>query len=128
MFFIPREVGLTILKRTQEGEQILQRKGHGQLIHILDFIEEENRCLIVYNEEGDIVKDAHCIIYPGVGGNPWWDHVQLLMQVDKAIAIFEEAHLNCIALFVFDQLSAHASLGLDALCAFDMNRSNGGKQ
>jgi hypothetical protein len=75
-----------------------------------------------------VVKDACCIIYPGVSGNPWWDHVQLLAQVDKAIAIFEEAHPNCITLFVFDQLSVHALLGPDALCAFDINKSNGGKQ
>ena len=128
VFFIPREVGLTILKRTQEGDQILQRKGRGRLIHISDFVEEENRRLIVCNEEGDMVKDAHCIIYPGVSGDLWWDHVQLLVQVDKAIAIFEEAHPNCVTLFVFDQSSAHASLGPDALHAFDMNRSNGGKQ
>jgi hypothetical protein len=52
----------------------------------------------------------------------------LLVQVDKAITIFEEAHLGCEALFIFDQSSAHASLGLDALCAFNMNKSNGGKQ
>ena len=54
--------------------------------------------------------------------------MQLLAQVDKAIVIFEEAHPNCITLFVFDQSSTHASLGPDALHAFDMNRSNGGKQ
>jgi hypothetical protein len=75
-----------------------------------------------------VVKDACCIIYPEVGSDPWWDHVQLLVQVDKVIAIFEEAHPNCIALFVFDQLSAHTLLGPDALRAFDMNRSNRGKQ
>jgi len=50
------------------------------------------------------------------------------MQVDQAMAIFEEAHPNCVALFVFDQSSAHASLGPDALCMFDMNKSNGGSQ
>jgi hypothetical protein len=33
-----------------------------------------------------------------------------------------------VSLFVFDQLSAHASLGPDTLCAFEMNKSNGGKQ
>ena len=93
----------------------------------MDFVEEENGCLIIHNE-GNVVKDARCIIYPGVGGDPWWDHVQLLVQVDKAIAIFEEAHPNCIALFMFNHLSAHASLRPDALCAFDMNRSNRGKQ
>jgi len=50
------------------------------------------------------------------------------MQVDKAIEIFEEVHPDCIALFVFDQLSTHASLGDDALRAFDMNQLNGGAQ
>jgi hypothetical protein len=94
----------------------------------LDFVEEENGHLIVCNKEGDVVKDVCCIIYPGVSGDPWWNHVQLLAQVDKAITIFEEAHPNCVALFVFDQSSAHALLGPDALRAFDMNRSNGGKQ
>jgi hypothetical protein len=42
------------------------------------------------------------------------------MQVDKVIEIFEEAHFNCVRLFVFDQSSMHASLGDDALRAFDM--------
>ena len=110
------------------GEQKLMKKGRGWLIHVSDFVEEENGQLIVTNEEGDVVKDVCHIIYPGVGGDPWWDHKQLLVQVDKAIEIFEEAHPDCIALFVFDQLSAHASLGDDALRAFDMNRSNGGAQ
>jgi hypothetical protein len=44
------------------------------------------------------------------------------------IRIFEAAHPNCQALFIFDQSSAHASLPEDALRAFDMNKSNGGKQ
>ena len=128
MTLIPVGVGLTFSNRIQDGEQKLQRKGCGRLIHISDFIEEENGRLSVHNEEGDVVKDARCIIYPGVGGDPWWDHAQLLVQVDKVIAIFEEVHPDCVALFVFDQSSAHASLGPDALRAFDMNRSNGGKQ
>ena len=68
------------------------------------------------------------IIYPGIGGDPWWDHTQLLVQVDKAIAIFKEAHPGCKALFIFDQSLVHALLGLDALHTFNMNKSNGGKQ
>jgi len=128
MTLIPINVGLTFSNRTQEGEQKLQRKGRGWLIHVLDFIKEENGCLIICNEDGDVVKDAHCIIYPGVGSNLWWDHAQLLVQVDKVIVIFEEAHPDCVALFVFNQSSTYTSLGPDALRAFDMNRSNGGKQ
>ena len=54
--------------------------------------------------------------------------MQLLVQVDWAILIFEEAHLRCVGLFLFDHSSAHTSLRPDALCAFDMNKLNGGKQ
>ena len=63
-----------------------------------------------------------------MGADAWWDHTQLLMQVDKAIEIFEEAHLNCITLFVFNKSSTHALLRHNALCAFEMNKSNVGGQ
>ena len=116
------------LGRTRKGEQKLMKKGRGQIIHVSDFVKEENGQLIICGEDGSVVKDAHCITYPGAQGDPWWDHTQLLAQVDKAIAIFKKAHPNCVALFVFDQSSAHALLALDALCVFDMNERNGGKQ
>jgi len=48
---------------------------------VSDFIEEKNRHLIVYNEEGDIMKDAWHIIYPRVGGNTWWDQDQLISKL-----------------------------------------------
>jgi len=32
-----------ILKRGREGEQKLMKKGRGWLIHVLDFVEKENR-------------------------------------------------------------------------------------
>ena len=35
---------------------------------------------------------------------------------------------ECVALFIFDNSSAHASLPPDALRAFDMNKGDGGKQ
>jgi hypothetical protein len=104
------------------------KKGRGCLIYVSDFVEENNGRLVIRDEDGRVVKDAHCITYPGAHGDPWWDHTQLLTQIDKAISIFEEAHPDCIALFVFDHSSAHMSLAPDALHAFDMNKSNGGKQ
>lgn len=67
-------------------------------------------------------------LYLGSSGDPWWDHDQLLKQVEKAITIFEAAHPGCIVLFIFDQSSAHATLGPDVLQAFDMNKSNSRKQ
>ena len=68
------------------------------------------------------------IIYPGSNGDPWWGTEQLMAQIRSAIEIFEAAHPDCQALFIFDQSSAHASLPPDALRAFEMNKSNGGKQ
>jgi hypothetical protein len=48
--------------------------------------------------------------------------------MEDTIEIFEEAHPNKQALFIFNQLSAHASLPPDTLEAFKMNKSDGGKQ
>jgi hypothetical protein len=104
------------------------KKGHRQIIHVSDFVEEENGRLVIKDQDGTISKDTQCITYPGANGDNWWDLAQLLKQVNNAISIFEEAHPGCCALFLFDQSSAHASLGLEVLCAFDMNKSNGGKQ
>ncbi len=73
-------------------------------------------------------KDAWCITYPGLGGDLWWDHVQLLTQVEQAILIFEEAHPNCIGVFLFNHLSVHMLLGPDVLRTFKINKSNEGKQ
>ena len=114
--------------RNKDGNHKIIKKGRGRLIHVSDFVEEENGRLIIRDQDGVVQKDARCITYPGSGGDPWWDHVQLLAQVERAISIFEEAHPDCVGVFLFDHSSAHASLGPDALCAFDMNKSNGGKQ
>jgi len=123
-----QDTDMACVERHLPHQQILQKKGCSHIIHISDFVKEENGHLIICNKEGDIIKDAQTIIYPGVGSDPWWDHTQLLVQIDKAISIFEKAHPECIALFVFNMSSAHALLGLDALHVFNMNKSNGGKQ
>ena len=56
---------LTCLERHQPNQQILQKKGRGRIIHISDFVEEENGHLIVCDGEENIIKDAREIIYPG---------------------------------------------------------------
>ncbi|KAJ7236988.1 hypothetical protein C8J57DRAFT_1439244 [Mycena rebaudengoi] len=112
----------------KDGQTILQKKGRGRLIHVSDFITEASGRLIICDPTGKILRDARKVIFPGSNGDPWWDTKQLLEQVDNAITIFEEAHPKCQALFVFDQSSAHASLGPDALKAFEMNKGDGGKQ
>lgn len=114
--------------RLREGEVLLQSKSRGRLIHVSDFVNEVSGRLVMRNKDGEIEMDARKIIYPGSNGDAWWDHEQLLAQVRRAIQIFEVAHPGCVALFIFDQSSAHASLGPNALRAFEMNKSNGGKQ
>lgn len=107
----------------------MQKKGQGCLIHNSDFIEEVNGHLCVRNEDGMICQSARKIIFPGSNGDPYWDCQQLIDQEKNlAIPVFEEAHPGCQALYIFDQSSAHASLPPDALKAFEMNKSNGGKQ
>ena len=112
----------------REGEQPLRKKSRGRLIHVSDFINEEDGRLVLLDENGQIIRDARKIIYPGSNGDPWWDNKQLMEQITSAIEIFEAAHPDCQALFVFDQSSAHASLPDNALKAFEMNKSNGGVQ
>jgi hypothetical protein len=99
------------------------------LIHNSDFIEQNNGRLLTLNEDGSVKRSARKIIFPGANGDPWWDCIQLINQVkNQAIPIFEEAHPGCQALFIFDQSSAHAALPPNALKAWDMNKTNGGKQ
>src|SRR5437899_1052168 len=102
--------------RLKPGEQILQKKGCGCLIHVSDFINEEDGWLVLYGPDGTVIKDAQKIIYPGTSGDAWWTHKNLLEQVTFAIKIHEEANgSDCQALFIFDNSSAHASLPPDAL-------------
>ena len=112
----------------REGEQPLRKKSRGRLIHVSDFINEEDGRLILLDETGQKIRDARKIIYPGSNGDPWWDNKQLMEQVTSAIEIFEAAHPDCQSLFIFDQSSAHASLPDDALKSFEMNKSDGGAQ
>ena len=96
-----------VVDRLREGEILLQQKSCGRLIHISDFVNEVTGWLVIRDENGEIKDDAREIIYPGSNGDAWWDHTQLLAQVERAIKIFETAHPNCVALFIFDQSSAH---------------------
>ncbi|KAF9498601.1 hypothetical protein BDN71DRAFT_1530368 [Pleurotus eryngii] len=112
----------------QPGEQPLRKKERGRLIHVSDFINPETGRLVVIDKHGKITHDARKIIFPGSNGDAWWDTKQLLEQLKTAITIFEKAHPGKRALFIFDQSSAHASLPPDALKAFNMNKSDGGKQ
>jgi hypothetical protein len=93
-------------------------KSKGGLIHMSDFISLKGRLTISQ-------KDAREIIYPG-DDVEYWNTKALLKQVKRAINIFEKKHLNKVAVFVFDQSSAHASKGEGTLNAFNMNLGEDG--
>jgi len=71
------------------------KKGRGRLIHVSAFINPETGRLISVDDNG-IVRDSTKIIYPGSGGDPWWDCKQLLKQMEDAIQIFEEALMRLL--------------------------------
>jgi hypothetical protein len=48
-----------------------------------------------------------------------------LVQITRTLDIFEQKHLNCIAVLIFDQSSVHASHGEGALNAFGINKAPG---
>jgi hypothetical protein len=104
-----------MLPRLQAGETVLQKKGRGRLIHVLDFINEATGRLVLMGKNGTVLQDACKVIYPGSKGDEWWDTEQLIIQMKQAIEIFNAAHPNHTALFIFDQSSAHASLAPDTL-------------
>ena len=104
-------------------QQKMPGKSKGKLIHVSDFIGPEGRITVP-----DLGLDARKIIYPGAGGDPWWDTKQLLVQISTTLEIFEKKHPNCTAVLVFDQSSAHTSHGEGALNAFDINLTDGGKK
>lgn len=105
----------------------MRKKGRGKLIHASAFINPETGRLIYVDKSGNVC-DSMKIIYPGSQGDAWWDTAQLLVQMADAVEVFKLAYPAKQALFIFDQSSAHASLPPDALKAFEMNISNGGKQ
>jgi len=45
-------------ERLRKGEVKLMKKGHGCIIHVSDFIKEDNGQLIIRNDDGIIIKDA----------------------------------------------------------------------
>jgi hypothetical protein len=70
IIFDPRGIRSSHLQnRARPDQQRLMKKGQGWIIHILDFVEEENGHLIVHDQGGVVVRDAWCVTYPGASGD-----------------------------------------------------------
>jgi hypothetical protein len=62
---------IMVVDRIRPGQQKLMKKGRGWIIHISDFIKEENGHLIIHNQDGIVIRDARHITYPGASGDAW---------------------------------------------------------
>ena len=99
----------------------------GRLIHVSDFIK---RWCLTCSFGQKWWNHSRCSkdYLSRLTRQSMWDNSQLMDQMRSAIETFKAAHPDCQALFIFDQSSAHTSLPTDALKAFEMNKTNGGKE
>lgn len=122
-----------------QDQQPIRKKGHGQVVHVSDFISETiGRLKLSDDQIIDQLKlpdeqrlpafEARKITHPGKGFDAWWDLPQLTDQIKIAIKVFEQTHPNCTAIFVFDRSSAHEGFADNALNINNMNVNPGGKQ
>jgi hypothetical protein len=112
-------------------ETVLRQKSDGKLMMISDFILEkgDGRLCLPKEQWGDRSEaecDARRVIEPGKNQD-YWNLNQLCDQVAIALKIFNEAYPGKIALFVFDNSSAHGGYATDALRAEKMNLGTAGK-
>ena len=97
---------------------ILKQKSLGQAIMVSDFIEED------YLWHAD--KQARLLLDTQIDG--YFNSDKVLLQVDKAIDIFEAKYPIYQGLFVFDNAPSHKKCPDDALRVENMNVRPGGKQ
>jgi hypothetical protein len=115
-----------------QDQQVIWKKGHGWVVHVSDFISETigqiklsrdqiSKQLTQPAEHHLPAFEAWKIIYPGKGFDAWWDLTQLIDQVKHTITIFEHTHPDCVAIFIFDQSSAHEGFAENALNVNNIN-------
>jgi hypothetical protein len=84
----------------------MPRKSKERLIHDSEFVGPKGRIQVANNKgifiPDDLDLDARKIIYPGLNKDPWWNTKQLLVQVTRALNIFEKKHPSCIAVLIFN--------------------------
>jgi hypothetical protein len=122
-----------------EGQQLLQKKGHGCGIHTSNWIlktcghivlnADKIAAQAVLPPESRLhVTDACKIIYPCKNVDKWWDLPQHMEQIKDAVDIFEYIHPEAAGIWAFDCSLAHEGLASDALNVNKMNVNPGGKQ
>ena len=64
------------MKRRAAIAKEIQRAWH----HVSSFINPQTGWLVLLDRDrdGNVIRDSMKVIYPGAGGDPWWDCKQLL--------------------------------------------------
>ncbi|CAG8548609.1 9676_t:CDS:10 [Cetraspora pellucida] len=99
-----------------EKEQPLRKKRLDSAIYISDFLTETIGPLKDDQEEAVL----------GANRDGYWNSKKLIEQVRKAVSIFEQTHLGCVGIFLFDNAISHKAFSEDALVASKMNLELGG--
>ena len=105
---------------TDGTKQALKQKSLGQAIMVSDFLEEVGGFLQYEDEQARLYLEHQTEGY--------FNNEKLVVQVNKAISIFERKYPGCLGLFIFDNVPSHVKKPENALCVDKMNVSNGGKQ
>ncbi len=119
--FLPRMLELERRMTHFQGPQLIRQPPN--------LSEGEKEVITLYHDECcfhayDFKKSGWCVLWSGTFVDCTKPTETLLLQDPKGWFHTPEER----SLFVFDQSSAHASLAPDALRAWEMNKSNGGKQ
>ena len=72
-------------------------------------------------------RKTYTTIKPGKNRDGYWTNKNLVDQKEKADPIFKELHPNCVRLYGYDNSANHHAKSPDALCAENLNLSDGGK-
>lgn len=99
---------------------VLRQKSIGQAIMVSDFIDEVNGYLKI-----DAMEARKMLEHQKDG---YFTNEQFVVQVEKAIDIFEAKYPGVQAIFLFDNTPSHRKLSSDALNVNSMNVGPGGKQ
>ena len=100
--------------------QVLKQKSLGASIMVSDFVDELNGYLQHEGEEARLLLETQKDVY--------FNSDTFLVEVDKAIDIFEKKYPYALVIFMFDNAPSHRKYPEDGLNVNRINIGPGGKQ
>lgn len=100
--------------------QVLKQKSLGAAVMVSDFVDELNGYLAYEGEEARLLLETQ--------KDGYFNNEMFLVQVEKAIDIFEKKYPHARGIFMFDNAPSHRKYPEDGLNVDRMNVGPGGKQ